>query len=79
MAVIPDWDATAYHNGTSYCLVLSTQPSPISVNGIETDKSHRIWTLWNDQDCQGQNYREQKSRVINRIILQNRVIYYFGE
>jgi len=29
--------------------------------------------------CQVQNDREQKSRVINRIILWNRVLYYFGE
>jgi len=29
--------------------------------------------------CQEQNNREQRSGVINRIILQNSVLYYFGE
>jgi len=32
--------------------MLSTQPSPILVNGIETDKSHRTQTLWEDQNAQ---------------------------
>ena len=35
--------------------------------------------LWNVAGCQGQNGGEWRSGVINRIILQNAILYYFRE